>query len=69
MKKVELKLKQPQLKCSERDDVTCHYRGKILKEEENAYLIQFKYKGETLVEWYDKVEGFDNYLIEDIKMK
>lgn len=67
--KVKLELKQPQFKCSGRDDVTCYYRGEILEEESDSYLIKFKYKGEWLTEWYDKENGFDNYLLDNIKIK
>lgn len=67
--KIKLELKQPQFKCSGRDDVTCYYRGEILKEESDSYLIKFKHKGEWLVEWYDKKYGFDEIEIENIKMK
>ncbi len=69
MTKVKLELKQPQFKCSGRDNVTCYYRGKIVKETKTSYLIEFKYKGNTLIELYDKVEGFNDPELKDIKIK
>lgn len=67
--KVKLVLKQPQFKCSGREDVTCHYRGKILEEHDEWYLIQIKYNGVVMNEKYDKVNGFENPEIKDIKIK
>ena len=67
--KIKLELRQPQFKCSGRDDVTCNYRGKILEEHDDWYLIQFKYNGELLNEKYDKVGGFNNPELKDIKLK
>lgn len=45
LRKVKLKLVQPQIKCSGRDDVTCIYRGKVIKETNNKLFIEIKVYG------------------------
>ena len=69
MKKVKMVLKQPPIKCSGRDDVTCYYRGKIIDESDVDYLIEFKHNGEVKKELYHKSHGFYNVELSDIKIK
>lgn len=42
---IKLKLVQPKIKCSGRDEVTCYYRGKVVFENENEKHILIKTRG------------------------
>lgn len=71
--KVKLKLVQPNIKCIGRDDVTCHYRGKIIETLEDSILIEFKYKGKLERQLYyfnfpNLGEGFYKESLRDIKI-
>lgn len=71
--KVKLKLVQPNIKCSGRDDVTCYYRGKIIETLEDSVFIEFKYKGRLERELYysnlsDLGIGFYKEEFRDIKI-
>ena len=74
--KVKLELRQPLLKCSGRDDVTCYYRGRIVDSCLEYIRIQFKYKGELVTKtyWLSDTEeephrGFTEPEFEDIRLK
>lgn len=67
--KVKMKLIQPKIKCSGRDTVECFYRGKIIHVPKfNAYLIEFKFKGKIIRDWYYINFGFRNKELKDIKI-
>jgi hypothetical protein len=68
IRKVKLKLIQPQIMCGGRDKVESYYRGKIISELERFYVIQFKYKGELVKEQYEKDYGFSKLELQDIKI-
>ena len=44
--KVKLKLVQPAIKCSGRDEVTCYYRGIVESKFDHLIQIKIKSKGE-----------------------
>lgn len=52
--KIKLKLVQPKIKCSGRDDVTCFYRGKIVEELPDVWVVQFKSYNQTIKAIFDK---------------
>lgn len=67
--KVKLQLIQPQFKCSSREEISCFYRGKvIIIPPFNSVMIEFKYKGEIIREWYQENLGFRRKDINDIKI-
>lgn len=67
--KVKLKLIQPQFKCSGREETTCFYRGEIvIIPQFNSVMIEFKYKGKIIREWYQENLGFRRKDINDIKI-
>lgn len=68
IRKVKLKLVQPQMICSGRDFIECYYRGKIIEEGNFNYQIEFKYKGEVITALYNKKNGFYNKDLQDIKI-
>jgi hypothetical protein len=54
IRKVKLKLEQPVIKCSGRDDIECYYRGKVLSESDTRMLIEFKSFGEVVAATFNK---------------
>lgn len=67
--KCKLELIQPYIKCGGRDDVKCHYRGKIIGCGDNCFIIQFKYKGEVIERlYYLDGTGFHEDELKDIKL-
>ena len=68
-RKCKLELRQPYIKCGGREDVTCTYRGKIVSEFKDDYIIEFKYKGIKRRVTYNKVNGFPLAELQDIKLK
>jgi ribosomal protein L19 len=71
--KVKMKLVQPVIKCSGREDVTCHYKGEIIAiqgiECQIAIVIRFRYKGNEVEDWYDmNYQQFNNKEYKDIKI-
>lgn len=68
-RKVKLKLIQPQIKCSGREDVTCIYRGKVVQETYNELYIEIKVYGVKTQITFDKglqkvvTFGFDDLVL------
>lgn len=59
---------RPQIMCIGRDRVTSYYRGLIESEQENYYVISFKYKSELIRTIYMKDSGFKQSELKDIKL-
>lgn len=57
-KKVKLSLSQPAIMCSGRTKVNCFYRGKIISETKDEYLVEFKSYGIEQQVLFDKKYGF-----------
>ena len=66
--KVKLKLIQPSIKCSGRDDVAFQTRGKIIDLSEDYIKIEFKSKGELISVLFDKKGNCITYLYEDLNI-
>lgn len=66
-RKVKMVLVQPEIKCAGRDDVVCHYRGRVVEESEDGMLIKFRHKGQTIERWYGP-NGFEEPELADIKV-
>lgn len=69
--KVKMELIQPEIKCSGRDTVSCYYKGKVIDtfDSPNMIQIKFKYKGETIHEWYNlDNQRFNRNELSDIKI-
>jgi hypothetical protein len=71
--KVKLELKQPAIMCSGRDIVSARYRGVAkrltrygLLGRDQAVIIEFKYKGETIEELMSESGRFLEPLLQDI---
>lgn len=54
LSKVKLELKQPQIKCSGRKDITCFYRGDVTMQTDTHMWIVIKSHGERVFLRYDK---------------
>jgi hypothetical protein len=57
-KKVRLVLSQPAIMCSGRTKVNCFYRGKIVSETKDEYLVEFKSYGIEQQVLFGKEYGF-----------
>jgi hypothetical protein len=69
IRRVKLKLELPNIRCSGRKDVSCYYRGKVLKETDEYMIIEFKIHGQTIKEeWDKKLNCFKPHSIQDIKL-
>lgn len=69
--KVKLRLIQPKIKCAGRDDVTCHYRGKVIRINESLHeaLITFKMYGVEVIGSYDlQAKQFRNPEFKEIRI-
>jgi hypothetical protein len=66
IRKVKLKLIQPAIKCSGRNNVTCTYRGRVTEDSYNWMYIQIKVYGEWQTILWSKednkclTEGFED---------
>jgi len=68
--KVKMKLVQPKIKCSGRDDVSCHYRGIVTHVILPGFVtIKFKQHGQWIEALYNEhAQQFDKEEYKDIKV-
>lgn len=64
-RKVKFRLVQPAIKCSGREDVTCYYRGRVIKEDGYGMHVQIKQHGQEVTIYYDKES--DRVLTDDFE--
>lgn len=70
--KVKMKLVQPAIKCSGRDDVTCHYRGTIIGVDLKDRFVQIEFKkyGESVNDIFDlQLGSFVHHDYKDIQVQ